>query len=56
MTTPLIVSLIGLAFIGTILSIMAVLSFRALPPAERDYTNFVVPILCFATMIYILVK
>lgn len=56
MTFPLIVTMIVLGVVTTILSLMAVFSFIDAKPEDRDYVNFVVPAMCFATMIYVLVK
>lgn len=56
MTFPLIVTMIVLGVVATILSLMAVVSWIDARPEDRDYTNFVVPAMCFATMIYVLVK
>ena len=56
MSFPLTVAMIVLGVVATILSAMAVFSFMAAKPEDRDYVNFVVPTMCFATMIYIWVK
>lgn len=56
MTFPLIVTMIVLGVVAAILSLMAVMSFIDAKPQDRNYVNFVVPAMCFATMIYVLVK